>query len=288
MIISILICILAFVGGAWLGKKLAAIGITSDNALQNHQKLLTWLLLAIALWLGILIVIDKFNFASLLPQIFPPLLLIYIGGYFSQIIVGVGCFALGLAIALELSGKRSRQKMRQLLVAVGAITLALSLLLFFLQPVQALLEPAKIINGVVHQTTLFTCAPASIATLARYTKQHPQLTEKDVVQLTKTNRFGTTTLAEIRAMEKLQLNPQYKHNLTIQDLTELNRPALLHVKEKNKNNEGVRFSHAVALLKIDRERELIVIGNPLYGLQIKTFQEMQGYWYGEAILVGKS
>lgn len=288
MMISIIICILAFLAGAWLGKNLAASGVTSDNALKNQQKLLTWLLGAIALLLGSLIIIDQFNFTPLLPQIFPPLLLIYIGGYFSQIIVGLGCFALGLAIALELSGKRNRQKMRQLFLAVGAITLALSLLLFLLQPVQALLAPAKIVNGVVYQTTLFTCAPASIATLARYTQQHPQLTEQDVVQLTKTNRFGTTTLSEIKAMEKLALNPQYRHNLTIQDLIELNRPALLHVKEKNKNNEGVRFSHAVALLKIDPVRELIMIGNPLYGLQIKTFTEMQEYWYGEAILVGKS
>lgn len=288
MMISIIICILAFLAGAWLGKNLAASGVTSDNALKNQQKLLTWLLGAIALLLGSLIIIDQFNFTPLLPQIFPPLLLIYIGGYFSQIIVGLGCFALGLAIALELSGKRNRQKMRQLSLAVGAITLALSLLLFLLQPVQALLASAKIVNGVVYQTTLFTCAPASIATLARYTQQHPQLTEQDVVQLTKTNRFGTTTLSEIKAMEKLALNPQYRHNLTIQDLIELNRPALLHVKEKNKNNEGVRFSHAVALLKIDPVRELIMIGNPLYGLQIKTFSEMQEYWYGEAILVGKS
>ena len=285
MLVLTLICGITFVGGIVFGKNLANLGITSDNALQNHQQLLIKLLLAIAPLLGILIIIDKFDFAPLLPRIFPPLLLIYIAAYFNQTILGLGCFCLGLVLALELSGKLSRQKMRQLLLAVGAMSFALSLLLFFLQPVQAMLQPSKIINGVVHQTTLFTCAPSSIATLARHTRKHPNLTEKDVVKLTKTNRFGTTTLEEIRAMEKLQLNPEYRHNLAIEDLINLNRPALLHVKEKNKNNEGIRFSHAVALLSIDLDRELIVIGNPLYGLQIKTFQDMKGYWYGEAILL---
>lgn len=172
------------------------------------------------------------------------------------------------------------------MVALGTISFALSILLFFLQPVQALVAvQPKIINGIVMQTTPYTCAPASIATLARLTRQHPRITEKEVVKLTKTNRFGTTTLSEIRAMEKLELNPQYRHNLTINDLITLNKPALLHVKEKRKTGKGVRFSHAVALLSINAQKGLILIANPLYGLQIKTFKEFSQYWFGEAILV---
>ena len=285
MIILALVCSLAFAGGAIFGKNLAAIGVTSDNALKNHQQPLIWMVVAIAPMLGLLIAIDKFNLMPLLPKIFPPILLIYLAGYFNEIILGMGSFCLGLLIVLEMSGKRSRQKIRQLLIALGAIACALSILLFFLQPVEALVGQPKIINGIVFQTTPFTCAPSTIATLGRYTKKHPRLTEQDTVKLTKTNRFGTTTLLEIRAMEKLRLNPKYRHNLAIDDLITLNKPALLHVKEKNKTRKGVRFSHAVAFLFIDPEKEFIVIGNPLYGIQIKTFQDLDEYWFGEAILV---
>lgn len=284
MITLVLVCVLAFAGGGILGKNLAAIGINSDNALKNYQKPLVWLLVAIALFLGILIILDKFNLFPLLPKIFPPILLIYLAGYFNEMIVGMGCFFLGLLLFLELTGKRSRKKLIELLIALSAIAFALSILLFFLHPVQALVEKPKIINGVVMQTTPYTCAPSSIATLARYTKKHPQLTEQEVIKLTKTNRFGTTTLAEIRAMKQLGLNPQYRHNLTINDLIILNQPALLHVKEKRRTGKGVRFSHAVAFLGIDLEKELILIANPLYGMQIKTFSEFKGYWFGEAIM----
>lgn len=106
-----------------------------------------------------------------------------------------------------------------------------------------------------------------------------------MTKLTNTNRFGTTTLSEIKAMAKLDLHPQYRHNLTIDDLIALNKPALMHVKEKRKTGKGVRFSHAVALLSINPERKLILIGNPLEGMQIKTFDDLNQYWFGEAILV---
>ncbi len=285
MIILTLVCSFAFIGGALFGKNLAAIGVTSDNALKNHQKPLIWIVGAIAPILGVLIIIDKLNLGSVLPKIFPPMLLIYIAAYFNETIISMGCFCLGLLIFLELSNKRCRPKIRQLILAIATISCALSMLLFFLQPVQAMVEKPKIINGVVMQTTPYTCAPSSIATLGRFTRKYPQLTEQDVLKLTKTNRFGTTTLSEIRALEKLELNPEYRHNLTLQDLSDFGRPALLHVKEKNKNNKGVRFSHAVALLSIDLEKELLVIANPLYGIQIKTFRDMKEYWFGEAILV---
>ena len=285
MISSVLVCALALVVGGTVGKILANRGINSDNALKNYQKPIVWLLFAIAPCLGVLIVLDKLHLAQLLPEIFPPMLLIYLAGYFNQFVVWTGCFCLGLLVFLELSGKRSRQQLIQLAIAISAISFALSILLYFLQPVTALVKQANIINGIVMQTTPYTCAPASIATLGRYIKKYPNLTEKQVVTLTKTNRFGTTTLEEIRAMAKLGLNPQYRHNLTTEDLVAISKPALMHVKEKRRRGKGVRFSHAVAYLAIDPVREIIVIGNPLYGLQVKTFKDLEEYWFGEVILV---
>ena len=288
MISLVLVCAVAFALGGFLGNKLSARGITSDNALEKYQKQLVWLLIAIAPALGILIALDKLHLAPLLPRIFPPILLIYLAGYFNQFIVWLGCFFLGLLVFLELTAKPPKQKVIQLLIAIGAISFALSVLLFFLQPVRAIVARPKIINGVVMQTTPYTCAPASIATLGRYTKKYPNLTEKEVVELTKTNRFGTTTLSEIRAMAKLNLNPQYRHNLTTDDLVAIGKPALMHVKEKRRRGKGTRFSHAVAYLAIDPTKELILIGNPLYGMQIKTFDDLEEYWFGEVITVDRS
>ena len=280
----IFVGIVAFLVGALLGKFLAARGITADNALVNHQKPLIWILLGIGLMLMILLIIDRFNLAHWLPKIFPPLILLYFAGYFYHFVVVFGCFTCGLLLILELSGKQSRRRRSQLIFSLGAIVCALSILFVFLRPVDNLLGDAKVIDGVVWQTTSFTCAPSSIATLGRYSHEKPNLTEKEVVKLTHTNRFGTTTLAEIRAMKKLGLEPKYVHNVSLNDLFQFHRLALLHVKEENPEN-GNKFSHAVAVLFIDPEEKLVVIGNPLYGVQVKTFAEMENYWLGEAILL---
>lgn len=274
----------AFFLGALLGKFLATRGITADNALVNHQKPLIWIVLGIGFMLMILIIIDHFNLAHWLPKIFPSLVLLYFAGYFYHLVIGFGCCTFGLLLILELSGKQSRQRIYQLILSLGAIACALSILLFFLRPVDNLLGDAKVIDGVVWQTTSFTCAPSSIATLGRYSHEQPKLTEKEVVALTQTNRFGTTTLAEIKAMKKLGLQPKYTHNVSLNDLFQFNKLALLHVKEENPEN-GNKFSHAVAMLFINPVEKLVVIGNPLYGVQVKTFAEMENYWLGEAILV---
>ena len=284
MLELIFISTIAFVTGTFSGKFLATKGITADNALENHQKPLIWIIAGLGLITVFLLIIDKFNLAPLLPQVFPSIILLYFAGYFHQILIGFGFFTFGLLLLLELSGKRSRRRMYQLGVSLGAIAFALSILLIFLRPVDHLLGKAKIIDGVVWQTTSFTCAPSSIATLGRYSKLNSDSTEREVVKLTQTNRFGTTTLAEIRAMKKLGLRPDYQHNLSLNDLAELNKFALLHVKENNPRN-GHKFSHAVALLLIEPDEQLVVIGNPLFGIQVKTFASMEDYWLGEAILV---
>ena len=276
---------LAFAAGGLWGKKLASQGITSDNALLEHQLFFVRAIIVVALFFLVLIAIDKFNLTPFLPQIFPAIILIYLAGWYHGIVFVAGFFVWGLLLFLELNGKYSYRKIFQLIIALSLISFVLSVFSYMLKPIDKLLNESKIVNGVVMQTTFYTCAPSAIATLSRYTKQHPQLTEKEALKYTKTNRFGTTTLRELQAMTQLNLNPQYHHNLTTDDLFKLNRPALLHVKERNKNDEGVRFAHAVALFFANPKYQLFVIGNPYYGLQIKTVTDMDNYWYGEAIIV---
>jgi hypothetical protein len=208
--------------------------------------------------------------------------LLYFGAYIDDTIVLIGFSTLGLLLGLELSSHITRKKIYKLIWAIGGIGSALGVLIYNFSPVNSIPTKSKIVNGIVLQTINYTCAPASIATLARYTGTNPYITEQEVVKLAKTSRYGTNTLGEIRAMIKLGLKPEYKHNLTLEELLKTNKPALLHVREEDKGNY---FSHAVALLSIDRAKKTVIIGNPLYGLQEKTFVEMGKYWFGEAIFV---
>ncbi len=60
-------------------------------------------------------------------------------------------------------------------------------------------------------------------------------------------------------------------------------PALLHVNEPQ--DRGGTIRHAVALLAIDTLTRTLTLGNPLHGRQVRTFDGMRGYWFGEALLV---
>ena len=83
-------------------------------------------------------------------------------------------------------------------------------------------------------------------------------------------------------MEKLGLNPEYHHDLSLEDLLKRNQMALLHVKQRWLSQQ---FPHAVVLMGIDTEKEQLILGNPLFGVEAKSFSELKGYWFGEAIFV---
>ncbi|MBD2075842.1 hypothetical protein H6F86_18480 [Phormidium sp. FACHB-592] len=48
------------------------------------------------------------------------------------------------------------------------------------------------------------------------------------------------------------------------------------------------IAHAIALLAIDPAKQTLLVGNPIYGRQVKTFAEMQDYWLKEAVFVSGS
>lgn len=194
----------------------------------------------------------------------------------------VGFFLFGLLFLLELSGWSSKKRRNQLLVGLAAITFCLSVLFYLFSPIVNDVGELKIVDGVVIQSTTVTCAPASIATLARLSGKHPEITEKEVTKLTRTNRLGTNTLAEIAAMKKLGLNPDYHHDSTLDDLVNRKQMALLHVKQRWLSQQ---FPHAVVLMDIDMEKEELILGNPLSGIETKPFSELEGYWFGEAIFI---
>ncbi len=268
--------------GGYLGNDLAKKGITADNALEKHQQTARMIFIALAAILTVLIIIDRSNVAYYLPQLFPHVLSLYIQAVFDNVLLCFGFFLFGLLFLLELSGWSSKKRRNQLLVGLGAITFCLSVLFYLFSPIVNDVGELKIVDGVVIQSTTVTCAPASIATLARLSEKHPEISEKEVTELTKTNRLGTNTLAEISAMEQLGLNPEYHHNLTLDELVNRKQMALLHVKQRWFSQQ---FPHAVVLMAIDRKKEELILGNPLFGVETKPFNELKGYWFGEAIFI---
>ncbi|GBF78792.1 cysteine peptidase family C39 domain-containing protein [Aphanothece sacrum] len=268
--------------GGFLGNQLAQKGITAENALDKHQKKARGVFLGLAAILTILILVDRLNLYSHAPKIFPIMFLLHLQANFDEILFGFGCFIFGFLLCLEIAGISSSQRRNQLLLGIGAISGCLVLLFYWFSPITNDVGKFKMSDGVVLQSTTVTCAPASIATLARTSGKHPEIVEKDVVKLTQTNRLGTNTLGEINAMEQLGLNPDYHYDMTLDELIKQNKLALLHVKQRWLSQQ---FPHAVALLKIDPKNKAFMIGNPLFGLDIVTAEQMKDYWFGEVILV---
>ena len=268
--------------GSLIGNYFSKQGITADNALDKHQGTARIIFFCIAGIITLLMIIDHYHLSDHLPQVFPQFFSLYLQAFVDNLLLCFGFFTLGLLLFLELSGWSSKQRRNQLLLGLMAISFSLSFLIYWFSPIANDIKELKIANNVVLQTTRVTCAPASIATLARLSGKHPKITEKEVSKLTNTNRLGTPTLAEISAMKKLGLNPEYHHNFTLEALLKRNQKALLHVRQ---GGIGRQFPHAVALLEINKKNKTVTLGNPLFGTDIRQPEQLKGYWFGEVIFV---
>lgn len=273
------ILVLSFPLSVYVGDRLARQGITADNALQHYQQQVYAIglgLLGLGTLFGVVLKAGRHS-----PWV-PSWLLLYTGAYFWHGVV-LGCgMAAGLLLGLEWPGRREPKRLQQLglflLMSLGAI----AFLFHQGQPITNLITESRMVEGVVLQTTPFSCSAAAIATLHRQVNPQANTTELEVAQLAGTSRQGTNTLGQIRAMEQLGLEPEYRRNVAIADLVNRNQLAILHVIERV---EGPRIQHAIALLDVDAVAETLTVANPLYGIQVKSFADMDDYWLREAVFV---
>lgn len=278
----LIITLISFLAGIFIGRSLAQRGFTAANALQHHQKqvyVMSLLALGIGTLLSILLVAGRSS-----PWV-PDFFLLYVGAYIWDFILAVCCFCTGLILSLELLAWKDRQRLQQLILFLLVSLSATCFLAYYQLPIVNLVEAAKVSDEVVLQTTPYSCSAASIATIAQLMKPDSPITELDVVKLAGTSRRGTSTIAEIHAMRVLGLTPQYERNLNIQTLVNRQQLAVLHVMEPVGET---KISHAIALLAIDPAKQTLLLGNPIYGRQVKTFTEMQDYWLKEAVFVSGS
>lgn len=269
----------AFTMASYLGSRLARQGITADNALQRYQHQVYGLglgLLALGTLLGVLLKAGRNR-----PWL-PSVLFLYAGAHFWHGVLLLCAISAGLMLGLEWPGREQAKRLQQLLLFLGVSLGAIAFLLFQSRPITSLAAAPRMVEGVVLQTTSYSCAAATIATLHRLVDAEAETTERDVIELAGTSRQGTSTLAEIRAMEALGLEPEYRRNLAIADLVTRNQLAVLHVMEPV---GGTRIQHAIALLEVDTETKTLTVANPLYGKQVKQFEEMKDYWLNEAVFI---
>lgn len=277
-----ILSILSLSVGIFTGRTLAQRGLTAANALQHHQKqvhLISLFTLAIGTLMGILLTAGRSS-----PWV-PTFFLLYVGAYFWDALLAVCCFCTGLVLSLELAGWKDKQRLQQVILFLLVSLSAILFLTYYQLPITNLVQEASVFQGVVLQTTPYSCSAASIATIAQVMQPGSAVTEQEVVKLAGTSRRGTSTIGEIAAMQTLGLSPHYERNLRIEDLVERQQLAILHVMEPVR---ATKISHAIVLLSIDMNKQTLLVGNPLYGRQIKTFAEMQNYWQGEAVFAAGS
>ncbi|WP_204153046.1 hypothetical protein [Leptolyngbya sp. CCY15150] len=279
MLLTILMLITGALG-LRLGYTLAQQGLTAENAIQHYQRqvyIIASVALGIGTFLGVLLTAGRHS-----PWL-PSLLLLYAGAYFWQVILLLCCFCTGLLMGLECPGWRDRSRLRQLILFLAISLSAMVVLVYQNLPVTHLVRSPRLSDDIVLQTTPYSCSAATIATLSRIVHPSAQTTERDVVELAGTSRQGTSTMAELQAMKALGLAPRYERGLTLEDLIDRQQLAVLHVIEPV---VGARIQHAIALLAIDVDYQVVIVGNPLYGLQVKTFEELtDGYWIRAAVFV---
>lgn len=274
MLAVVLTMCAGLVAGAVVGRRLAARGLTAENALTGRQRV------AYAVFIGAAAGFALLYWAHKIPLL--PTWFVLLGeAAVWPLVLLIASAAFSLLIALEWPGRGDRKRLGAMLAGAAVLAFANAFLTWRLVPLAGSLAPARVVDGVIMQTTSYTCAPAAIATLLRALGD-TAASEASMVALAGTSRTGTTTFREVQTMERLGLEPEFLRRLTPLDLARRGQIALLHVDEPVL---ATTVRHAVALLAVDSLRRTVTLGNPMYGVVVKSWASLPGYWTGETIFV---
>lgn len=184
MIVLLFFSLFFIVLGVLSGKFLAVKGVTINLSIES-PKTQKWILITLGtvpLIVLSLTWLDKLKISQKFTVFLPSIFLLYFSEYLYNIIIFIGYFVFGLLICLELFNSSKYDNKKELFVGLALISLLLSLLFYQKYPIISTLKEPQIIDDyIVLQTRDFSCAPASIATLARFSSKYPQFTEKDAI-----------------------------------------------------------------------------------------------------------
>lgn len=266
--------LVGLVAGSLMGAFLASRGVRAATALDGRQAW-GW---AVVLFGGTLVwALYTGRLQDLLPSSAQP----YMDLAFHPGATLLSTFVFAFLALLERRAWREEGQRRSLGLGLAITLVLIGYLAWLSLPVR----PSEDLSaeGVVFQTTPFTCAAASIATIGRVTGVAPALTEGEAAHLARTTNGGTFASGELRALRELGLTARFGRRMSVDSLVAHAGVAILHVNEPLPG--GRRIRHAVALLALDPTTRTIRIGNPLEGIQEIPFDALDSYWIGEAVLV---
>lgn len=137
-------------------------------------------------------------------------------------------------------------------------------------------------DDVVRQSTLYTCAGASCATLLRLLKIDPRASEAEMVRLCMTRRFGGATALGMAVGLKAKVEPQGWHVKIVEcdwpAFSRLRLPAVCAMRH------SPFADHAVVACAVDDERG-VQIADPLFGLDWWPADRFKEVFQNEAIVV---
>jgi len=258
--------------GCAYGTRLRERGLGIRSRLQLRQVPLIGFLLLI-----LLLVVVPFLYLRNLPLLFwqLPLLVQYFSGPVCWIYcLGFLLFVFGTVWRLAIGARRWS--------SAAAFTLAIAMLSMFesgisLSPYNRppRLEQARVVEGVIRQTSDASCAAAASANLLKLFGE--QRTEAEMAELLGTTAYGTSTAQMWWTLQSLGYEVR-KVNVEPGEFSDISAPALLLV-----DYGAEALGHVVLFARVVEGRA--EIWDPLGGRALQRAQELEVRWRGHALTV---
>ncbi|MEM7234622.1 MAG: cysteine peptidase family C39 domain-containing protein [Planctomycetota bacterium] len=182
--------------------------------------------------------------------------------------------ASGLLVGLAIPGGPPRQTLVAVFIPPLHVLFAV-VALRNVDPVHHALDQVKEEQGVVLQSTGYTCVAATLANVARHHGLF--LSERDAAELLLTTRLGTSRGPIRYALSQLDIAQRTYHRDEERDLSKVPVPAFLFVDHPSVGREG----HAVGYF--GERAGGYEIWDPLGGRSIWSAEQVNAHWHGSAI-----
>lgn len=180
--------------------------------------------------------------------------------------------SIGALSALFGGYARKNNKFLSVIVTVAFIPL----FIFYTQPIYTQISPKESTKKVTYQTTLYSCACASLSTLLKQLGK--PISERMACKESDTTRDGTSAGQLRYALARFDVAYASLHEK--KRLQELSLPALLFVDRR-----GGYENHTIVLLK--KERNRYIAFDPMEGWQSLHTQRLEKIWHGNGIEIKK-
>ena len=143
---------------------------------------------------------------------------------------------------------------------------------YYNEPVYSSISPIDPLPNVTNQTTLYSCACASLSTIAKH--KGIRISEREACRLIGTTRYGSNP-GQIRYAAN-ELGFSFKTLPGSVDIAKVHPPALLFVDRR-----GGYENHAVAYLS--KKDGKYILFDPMEGWRFLDRKQMQSIWHGRGI-----